>query len=146
MRDNRKDKLSKLELEVDFFRHYYFLQKIRFGEQLNLHLADNLTTVNGRIPAMSLQLIFENALKYNEITHRYPLDIDIYAEVGAVIVENSYHPRTDMPEASFGVGMESIQEIYRYYAAAYLWLNNSLLFYRVSYFYSGDSFWFFFIL
>ena len=109
---------------------------------------------------MSLQLIFENALKYNEITHRYPLDIDIYAEVGAVIVENSYHPRTDMPEASFGVGMESIQEIYRYYAdvqpeyeikegnlsAAYLWLNNSLLFYRVSYFYSGDSFWFFFIL
>ena len=41
---------------------------------------------------MSLQLIFENALKYNEITHRYPLDIDIYAEVGAVIVENSYHP------------------------------------------------------
>ena len=80
-------------------------------EQLSI-----LTTVNGRIPAMSLQLIFENALKYNEITHRYPLDIDIYAEVGAVIVENSYHPRTDMPEASFGVGMESIQEIYRYYA------------------------------
>jgi len=39
--------------------------------------------------------LFENALKYNEITHRYPLDIDIYAEVGAVIVENSYHPRTD---------------------------------------------------
>ena len=114
--EKRKENLSKLEEEVEFIRHYYFLQKIRFGEQLNLHLADNLTTVNGRIPAMSLQLIFENALKYNEITHRYPLDIDIYAEVGAVIVENSYHPRTDMPEASFGVGMESIQEIYRYYA------------------------------
>ena len=65
--EKRKENLSKLEEEVEFIRHYYFLQKIRFGEQLNLHLADNLTTVNGRIPAMSLQLIFENALKYNDI-------------------------------------------------------------------------------
>ncbi len=114
--EKRKENLTFVREEVEFIRHYYFLQKIRFGEQLSLQLADDLDEIEAKIPVMSLQLIFENALKYNEITRQHPLFIKIYVQSGILIMENTYAPRTDVSVASFGLGIENIQEIYRYYS------------------------------
>ncbi len=100
--------------EIEFIRHYCFLQKIRFQEQLNVTIDEGLSREEQKIPVMSLQMLIENAIKHNEITHEHPLEIHIYSENTDIIVENNYNPRADVTEQSFGVGFENIRKIYAY--------------------------------
>lgn len=114
--EKRNETLASVKEELDFTRHYYFLQKIRFGEQLVLNIEEEIKTVDGTIPAMSLQLLLENAIKHNEITRLHPLRIRIYLSGDALVVENSYCPRSGESRDSMGIGLENIQKIYAYYS------------------------------
>lgn len=111
--ENRNESLLAVSEELQFIRLYYFLQKIRFREQLELEVAEGLEQEKRKIPFMSLQMLIENAIKHNEITRQYPLKIHIYAEGNNLIVANTYRPRTDT-EDSLGMGFESISKIYTY--------------------------------
>lgn len=112
--EKRQDHLASVRDEVDFIRHYYFLQKIRFHEQLTLDISASVEEEQRTIPVMSLQMLIENAVKHNEITQQHPLSIHIYLKEGNLVVENNYCPRSDVPEESLGVGFESIRKIYAY--------------------------------
>lgn len=114
--EKRNETLTSVKEELDFIRHYYFLQKIRFGKQLLLDIQDDALHVDGMIPAMSLQLLLENAIKHNEITRLHPLHIRIYSAEGYLRVENAYCPRSGETKDSMGIGLESIQKIYAYYS------------------------------
>lgn len=114
--EKRNETLASVKEELDFTRHYYFLQKIRFGKQLLLDIGDDVKNIDGMIPAMSLQLLLENAIKHNEITRLHPLHIKIYLAAGDLVVENSYCPRSGESEDSMGIGLENIQKIYAYYS------------------------------
>ena len=100
--------------EMKFIHHYYFLQQIRFRDQLQLQIEKRLEQEERQIPVMSLQMLVENAIKHNEITHEHPLKIRIYGQLSELIVENEYNPRLDATEHSFGVGFENIRKIYEY--------------------------------
>lgn len=112
--EKRQESVVPVREEVMFIRHYYFLQKIRFQEQLKLEMYGGLEQEERMIPLMSLQMLVENAIKHNEITRQFPLHIRIYLKEKSVIVENSYRPRRDISEDSLGVGLENIRKIYDY--------------------------------
>lgn len=114
--EKRNENLGTVRDELEFTRYYYFLQKIRFGEQLVLAIEDGLEGVEGKLPAMSLQLMIENAIKHNEITRLHPLNIRIYLSGDSLIVENTYRPRSDESPDSLGIGFENIQKIYEFYS------------------------------
>lgn len=116
--EKRNENLVSVKEELDFTRHYYFLQKIRFGEQLNLRIADGLEELPGKIPVMSLQLLLENAVKHNEITRQFPLEITIDINGEDLVVVNTFCPRSDVTVDSMGVGLKSISEIYSYYSVS----------------------------
>ncbi len=114
--EKRNETLASVKEELDFTRHYYFLQKIRFGKQLLLDIEEDVKQADGMIPAMSLQLLLENAIKHNEITRLHPLHIRIFLSGDELVVENSYHPRSGESKDSMGIGLENIQKIYAYYS------------------------------
>lgn len=112
--EKRNESLVAVKEEIEFIRHYYFLQKIRFGEHLELEIDENTIREERKIPLMSLQMLVENAIKHNEITRQNPLSIRIYLSGDRLIVENTYRPRMDSATDSLGVGFESINKIYTY--------------------------------
>lgn len=112
--EKRNENTVSVREEIIFIRHYYFLQKIRFRDQLSLEIDPQTEHEGKHIPVMSLQLLIENAIKHNEITRQHPLYMHIYLDGGAVVVENTYHPRMDASEDSLGVGFENICKIYSY--------------------------------
>lgn len=112
--EKRNESLVSVRDEVVFIRHYYFLQQIRFGEQLKLSIDPGIESEEKMIPFMSLQMLIENAVKHNEITRQHPLCIRIYLKEANLVVENTYCPRSDSSEHSLGVGFENIQKIYTY--------------------------------
>ncbi len=63
--------------ELQFTRSYVYLMQTRYGDALriNIDIPDSMLT--RRVPAISLQLLIENAIKHNVITQRYPLEITV---------------------------------------------------------------------
>lgn len=114
--EKRNTTLAAVRDELEFTRQYYFLQQVRFGEQLVLNVEVEASYLNEKIPAMGLQTLVENAIKHNLITKQSPLVIDIYTGENCLVVRNNYQPREDGAEDSMGVGLERIAKIYEYYS------------------------------
>ena len=113
--ETRNESLSTVSEEIEFTRQYYFLQKIRFGEQLDLSIEVTSECLGYKIPSVSLQLLVENAIKHNQVTLQHPLHIKIYDQEDCLMVENNYQPRVETG-VSTGVGFERIQAIYDFYS------------------------------
>lgn len=113
--ERRREILTTVADEVEFTRQYYALQKIRLDDCITLTININRAYNNRRIPSMSLQTLVENAVKHNQITGANPLHIRIYTTDDHLVIENNYTPREESSTGSWGVGLESIRSVYRFY-------------------------------
>ena len=110
---DQKDKsLVRLDEELQFMRSFFFLQKIRFGE--NIHLSETGTSgniLNYYIPTLALQLLMENAIKHNIISHDKPLYIQVTVDEGLfLIVKNNYQKKENANNT--GIGLNNLRERY----------------------------------
>lgn len=113
--ERRRQILSKLSEEIDFTWQYYTLQKIRFGNRIELTTAIDPALRNWQIPSMSMQTLVENAVKHNRITDLNPLHVSIRTEGNSLVIENNSTPREDGDAESLGIGLERIRSVYRFY-------------------------------
>lgn len=99
--------------ELQFTRSYIYLMQTRFGDalQINIDIPDN--TLTRRVPAISLQLLIENAIKHNVITQRHPLKITVKTTQDNLLqVSNPLRPKTDA-ETSNGIGLDNLAMRYK---------------------------------
>jgi sensor histidine kinase YesM len=107
--EQRETEVVPLEEEVRFLEDYIYLQKIRFGESLQIHIQLEKIKKRMVIP-LSLQMIVENAIKHNEASSSRPLVIDITAiGNGQVVISNTLQ-RKELPEKSPGLGLENLKK------------------------------------
>ena len=110
--ESRDAKTIPLEEELTFLEAYIFLQKERFGHNLRVNIRD-LPQQNGTaIVPLTLQLLFENAIKHNIISTEKPLKIDLFAENGHLVVRNNLQPKNQQMEST-GVGLQNVKDRYR---------------------------------
>jgi two-component system LytT family sensor kinase len=106
------DKLVvELNDELIFLQSYYFLQKIRFGNNLNIDIKVDAQKLNCFILPLSLQFLIENAIKHNEVSSEYPLFISVEADDEFLIVINNLQKKLTA-ESSTGIGISSICQRY----------------------------------
>ena len=63
------------------------------------------------IVPLSLQILFENALKHNIISAQKPLHIELFVGGERLIVRNNFQPKNQVQEGT-GVGLENIKNRY----------------------------------
>lgn len=113
LRSGEKE-LSLLRDEIDFVKTFVSLQKIRFGDGLNV-IMDVDEEYNGcYIVPVTLQNLIENAIKHNTADRESPLTIRITATGGYVMVKNNLQ-RYGLVESSNKQGLKSLQKLYRFY-------------------------------
>ncbi|HEY3387782.1 MAG TPA: hypothetical protein VGK46_14810, partial [Saprospiraceae bacterium] len=61
-----------------------------------------------------LQMLIENAIKHNIIVEDDPLTISVYVQTNFIVVENNLQKKSLMAGESPGVGLENIQQRYKY--------------------------------
>jgi LytS/YehU family sensor histidine kinase len=61
---------------------------------------------------LTLQILFENAIKHNVISHDKPLKIEIFYENNHLVVRNTLQKKNQVMDST-GVGLENIRERYR---------------------------------
>lgn len=114
--ENRDEQLIALETELDFIEHYIFLQKERFRENLrvNITLAENLKSLK-TIP-LSLQILFENAIKHNIVSEKRPLTIEVFARGNKLVVRNNLQRKSRVLDST-KFGLDNIRNRYRFFTA-----------------------------
>ncbi len=112
MLDKRSDQVVRLGEELEVLREYIYLQEQRFGKALDVDIRLSDAVQNSKIPALTLQLLLENAIKHNVVSASSPLAVEIYEEDGFLIVRNRLAPK-HKAEPGTGTGLENILSRYR---------------------------------
>jgi two-component system LytT family sensor kinase len=104
--------LLREELKVSLY--YLEMQQTRFQGCLSytIDIPDDIPGL-AKVPAFSLQLLLENAIKHNALTREDPLHIYIrYISPRRILVENNRRPKV-LSEAGTGLGLKNLSERYR---------------------------------
>lgn len=113
MLDIRKEELIPLSEELDFIHAYVFLQEERFKGNLEVICDIPLEYMDYKIVPLSLQILFENAIKHNIISSKRPLTIRVFINGdGKIVVQNNLQRKNQiMPSTK--VGLENVKNRYR---------------------------------
>lgn len=107
--EQRENELVPIGEEMKFLKDYIYLQKIRFGESLQVEYSLDLDRSRLIVP-LSIQMLVENAIKHNEVSAEHPLLIEILStEEGHVIVRNQVRKK-EVTETSLGMGLENLRK------------------------------------
>lgn len=119
----RKDdqQLVTLEEELSHVTLYLDIEKVRFGHRLNTELTANEIARSFRLPALLLQPIVENAVKFGlyDTTEAITISIVAFTEHNQLViaVRNPFDPATARPARGTGFGLSSVQRrLYLLYA------------------------------
>lgn len=99
-----------LSKELEFLHSYLFLQQIRCGENLRTTLNIQAEHLSMLLPPLSLQVLFENAIKHNVLNESNPLNIEIYSEGEYLIIKNNIQPKISV--TSTGLGLKNLAKRY----------------------------------
>jgi ligand-binding sensor domain-containing protein len=113
---NYRDKdVIRLAEELDIVNAYFYLQRKRFGEHLSLNIdVSSIVKEEFSVPPLSIQLLVENAIKHNAVSHETPLQIDISINKinQFLVVSNNLNPKKNH-DPSTGIGLNNIFSRYK---------------------------------
>ncbi len=100
----KEEELVSLEKELEFLKGYIFLLEVRFSDKINIQLQIDARQNQYHIPPLSLQILLENAIKHNEVSEEFPLNIIIRQENDRLVFSNTYQPRvSQLPSTKTGL-------------------------------------------
>ncbi|UJP66695.1 sensor histidine kinase [Mongoliitalea daihaiensis] len=84
--------LVSLEDEIAFAKRYFRLMKQKYGEAYRLQITGDIPS-EAFLPALSLQLLIENAIEHNLGTERSPVEIKLMIYSQTLLVSNTLMPK-----------------------------------------------------
>jgi len=99
--------------ELQSLQLYLDIEKVRFGHRLDASITCEESTPQMKIPAMILQPLVENAIKFGlyDTTEAIQIPIQAYTEKSLLVVkvQNPYDPSTHVPKTGTGFGLSSVR-------------------------------------
>ena len=111
----RDKKLITLREELDFLHAYLFLLQERFGDNLYAKIAVPDDCLVHHVVPLSLQILFENAIKHNIISAEKPLTVKLWVEGRRLIMRNNLQLK-HQAHPSTKVGLQNIKNRYAFFS------------------------------
>jgi LytS/YehU family sensor histidine kinase len=121
--DTREKETVSIQEELRFVKSYLYLQEIRFGDNLKVKL--DLDNASGNVAPLALQLLLENAIKHNIVSHENPLFVEMKVSDGFIWVENKLLRKFVLGENSSGMGLNNIRNRYKFLSNKEVIVNES---------------------
>lgn len=102
-----------LREELQYLQLYLDIEKVRFGNRLATAITVEEKANDLKLPALLLQPVMENAIKFGlydttgETVIR--LDAQVQDNILRIRIENPYDPETAAPKTGTGFGLQSVQ-------------------------------------
>ena len=128
---NQKEKETvTLGEELEFIQAYIYLNQIRFGNNLRVHIHIPAECRNKSIATLSLQMLLENAIKHNIISAKHPLEINISANGSELHIRNNLQRKMNVE--SNGIGLNNIITRYGYLTKSQVEITETEEYFMVS--------------
>jgi sensor histidine kinase YesM len=109
----KEQTLVLLEDELDFTHKYTELLHLRFGKALHFKKHFNgALDKQFLIPPTSVFVALENAVKHNEISEQYPLQVDIDLKEDHLVISNKIRTKRNLQHSS-KIGLKNLDERFR---------------------------------
>lgn len=129
--ESREVQTIPLSQELEFIYSYVFLQKERFKGSLEVIIDIPQQYLDRHIVPLSLQILFENAIKHNIVSRRKPLLIEATVQGGKLRIRNNLQ-RKDQIMDSTKVGLKNIKTRYRFFTEETIDINEDEQFFSVN--------------
>lgn len=104
---------STLNEEIQYLRLYLDIEKVRFGHRLQTEILYTDEALPLKLPALLLQPVVENAIKFGLYDTTGEVLITLHATTEnnylKIMVQNPYDPETSQPLKGTGFGLSSVQ-------------------------------------
>jgi sensor histidine kinase YesM len=109
----KEQTLVLLEDELDFTHKYTELLHLRFGDVIRFkkHFNGSMDK-QFLIPPTSVFVALENAVKHNEISEQFPLQVDIDIQEEFLVITNKMRAKRNLQHSS-GIGLKNLNERFR---------------------------------
>lgn len=101
----------ELKEEIDFAKSYLFLQKIRFGNAVDMKINVDASKLRYLVPPLAIQTLLENAFKHNKASDENPLNIKIINENNYLVIVNNLQLKIKVSDSK-GVGLTNLTKRY----------------------------------
>lgn len=105
--------LNDLTNELNNIRLYMEIEKVRFGDRLQLDFELQDSCENLKIPNLILQPLYENAIKYGVHESLEPVNVVTKCSMDngslLIVIGNNFDPESIPPKGN-GIGLQNIQE------------------------------------
>lgn len=128
--ESRDEQLIPLQKELDFIHSYVFLQEERFKGNFEVDITIHESYLCHKIIPLSLQILFENAVKHNIISRKKPLRIEVFIQDEMLVVRNNLQLKEQVMHST-KVGLENIKTRYKYFTNKEVVLVESTDFFTV---------------
>lgn len=102
-----------LKEELQYLQLYLDIEKVRFGHRLITKIECDEETEKSKLPALLIQPIMENAIKFGLYDTVDDIEISLKAKIEnkdlVVSVQNPFDPETAMPKQGTGFGLQSVK-------------------------------------
>ncbi|MEZ4799000.1 MAG: histidine kinase [Flavobacteriales bacterium] len=106
-----QDELISLNKDIHLAIDYLTIQQMRFKDSIVLvNEINEEQSEMLKMPILTVQSFFENAIKHNAISNEFPLQIFLGMEDGALVVRNSIRKKVLQEDFSSGVGLKYLAE------------------------------------
>ena len=111
----RKDdqQTTALTEELEHLNLYLEIEKVRFGHRLQTEISCDGDCGTAILPALMLQPLVENAIKFGLYDTTDSVTVSIRAEMEGsyliIMVQNPYDPQTSRPRRGTGFGLSGVQ-------------------------------------
>lgn len=104
--------LATLEAELEFTRSYLYILQERFEDGLRVSISIDEAVLSRRVPPATLQILVENAIKHNVVSHEHPLLLTLTNPGDSDLeVRNTLRPRRSVEDGA-GIGLQNVRERY----------------------------------
>ncbi|MEM9327292.1 MAG: histidine kinase, partial [Bacteroidota bacterium] len=110
--ESRNEPVIPLTKELEFVEAYRYLLSVRFQDQVDVEVKLSDDALASVVPPMTVQLLVENAVKHNVISHEEKLYISIHQQRKGLVISNNKTKKPDRT-TSFRIGLENIQNRYQ---------------------------------
>jgi two-component system LytT family sensor kinase len=130
--ENSEEDLVSLDKELNFLDSFIFMMDVRHKTSLKILTKIDLKACDYVIPALSLQILVENALKHNYYSIEHPLIISITNSSNkTIIVKNKLRLRNE-EQVSTKMGINNIKKRFSFYTNEKIEINQENNIFRVS--------------
>lgn len=109
----KEDQLIRLQEELEHLDLYLGIEQVRFGERLKIRIEPSEDSLDERLPALLLQPVVENAIKFGLYDLTGEVEIRMESAIVGPFLEISVHNPYDVSsphsQAGTGFGLSSIR-------------------------------------